>query len=135
MAKNKYYHLYGQATASDGSKHIVTVVGELEQKRKPFVVKEKVPVEYKPGCFVDGELTYTIKRLRRRLTIGSSICHPLDKFDEDTGVRIAKRKIKEGRDMGIIETSDVTMLTKDAIMTELFTKLQHIIHNIDEYIS
>jgi hypothetical protein len=63
-----------------------------------------------------------------------SICHPSDRFDEEIGVEIAKRKIKNGVDIGSIETSCVTMLTEDAIFAELMTKLNHLLEHLDDYL-
>ena len=133
--KQNFYHLWAKCKASDGEDHYVTVVGKFEQTRKKEEITENVPVEIKPGHFVNGELKYSIKKLNRKLTLGVSICHPLDAFDEEVGCEIAKSRIEKGQDLGIIEASDVTMLTEDAIMAELLVKLQYIIANIDDYIS
>ena len=135
MGKIKYYHLWAKTKAKDGEDHFVTVVGKFEQTRKKEEITEIVPVEFKPGHFVDGELKYSIKKLNRKLTLGVSICHPLDTFDEEVGCEIAKSRIENGQDLGVIETSDVTMLTEDAIMAELLVKLQYVTENIDDYIS
>ena len=129
----KYYHVYGQTTASDGKRHVVTIVGKFEQTREDVGVTEIVDVETKPTNFVKGELTYNVKMLRRKLTLGLSICHPSDTFDEEVGVEIAKSRIKRGDDLGSIETTNVTMLTEDAIMAELVVKLNHVLQTIDEY--
>jgi len=68
------------------------------------------------------------------LTIGMSICHPYDKFDEEIGIKVAKSRIEKGDVLGTLETSDVTMLTKDAIMAELMVKLNHVMGHIDQYL-
>ena len=133
--KQNFYHLWAKCKASDGEDHFVTVVGKFEQTRKKEEITENVPVEIKPGHFVNGELKYSIKKLNRKLTLGVSICHPLDTFDEEVGCEIAKSRIEKGQDLGIIETSDVTMLTEDAILSELLVKLQYITNHIDDYIS
>lgn len=132
--KTKFYSLYGKAVDAEGKNHIVTVVGKLEQKRKQTMFTDNVSVPVKPGSVVDGVLMYTKKAFNRKLTIGMSICHPLDEFNEETGIEVAKSRIKRGDNLGHIETSSVTMLTEDAIMAELFVKLQHIIDNIDKYL-
>lgn len=129
----KYYHVYGQTTTSDGKRHVVTIVGKFEQTREDVGVTEIVDVETKPTNFVKGELTYNVKMLKRKLTLGLSICHPSDTFDEEVGVEIAKSRIKRGDDLGSIETTNVTMLTEDAIMAELVVKLNHVLETIDEY--
>ena len=129
----KYYHVYGQTTGSDGKRHVVTIVGKFEQTREDVGVTEIVDVETKPTNFVKGELTYNVKMLKRKLTLGLSICHPSDTFDEEVGVEIAKSRIKRGDDLGSIETTNVTMLTEDAIMAELVVKLNHVLQTIDEY--
>lgn len=130
----KYYHVYGQTTGSDGKRHVVTIVGKFEQTREDVGVTEIVDVETKPTNFVKGELTYNVKMLRRKLTLGLSICHPSDTFDEEVGVEIAKSRIKRGDDLGSIETTNVTMLTEDAIMAELVVKLNHVLETIDEFL-
>ena len=135
MAKEKFYHAWAKATSSNGDEHYVTVVGKFEQSRKEEIVQDVVPVETKPNTIVDGILTYGVKNLNRKLTLGVSICHPSDTFNEEIGINIAKRRINRGQDLGQIETSNVTMLTEDAIMAEILVKLNHICQNIDEYIS
>ena len=135
MAKEKFYHAWAKATSSNGDEHYVTVVGKFEQSRKEKIVQDVVPVETKPNTIVDGILTYGVKNLNRKLTLGVSICHPSDTFNEEIGINIAKKRINRGQDLGQIETSNVTMLTEDAIMAEILVKLNHICQNIDEYIS
>ena len=132
--KEKYFHVFGRTTASDGRERVVTIVGKFEQSRKPQEFTERVDIETLKGGFVQGELKYKLKTLKRKLTLGLSICHPLDKFDEEVGVEIAKSRINKGINLGSIETSDVTMLTEDAIFAELMVKLNHIIENVDEYV-
>jgi len=133
--KTKFYSMYASCEDSKGVKHTVTVVGKLEQTRERQMVQEVVPVEVKEGSFVDGVLTYpSNKLLSRKLTLGVSICHPYDTFDENIGVEIAKRRIEKGETLGSLETSDVTMLTEDAIMGEILVKLTYITSNIDEYL-
>ena len=134
MAKEKFYHAWAKATSSNGDEHYVTVVGKFEQSRKEKIVQDVVPVETKPNTIVDGILTYGVKNLNRKLTLGVSICHPSDTFNEEIGINIAKGRINRGQDLGQIETSNVTMLTEDAIMAEILVKLNHIVENIDEFL-
>ena len=134
MAKEKFYHAWAKATSSNGDEHYVTVVGKFEQSRKEKIVQDVVPVETKPNTIVDGILTYGVKNLNRKLTLGVSICHPSDTFNEEIGINIAKRRINRGQDLGQIETSNVTMLTEDAIMAEILVKLNHICQNIDDFL-
>lgn len=132
--KTKWYHVYGRTTASDGKERVVTIVGEFVQTRKHTEVKEDVDVETNVGSYVKGELKFNIKVLNRKLTLGMSICHPSDTFDEEIGIEIAKKRIKLGQDLGSLETSNVTMLTEDAIIAELMVKLNHIMNNIDDFL-
>jgi hypothetical protein len=98
-------------------------------------VQEVIPIEVKEGSFVDGVLSYpSNKLLKRKLTLGVSICHPHDTFDEQIGIDIAKKRIEKGETLGSLETSNVTMLTEDAIMGEILVKLQHICNTIDEWL-
>lgn len=132
--KTKYYSLYSQCTDANGEKHYVTVVGKFTQNYLPKEVTQEVPVEIKPGSVVKGKLSFNKKTLHRTLTVGVSICHPLDEFDEEFGVELAKARIEKGEDAGTIETNDVTMLTEDLIMAELIGKLSYIVSNIDSYL-
>jgi hypothetical protein len=134
MSKIKYFHLYGNAEGADGKNHVVTVVGKLEQGKKTVEFTENVPIEVKENSYVNGELKYSRRIMNRKLTIGASICHPLDRFDLEKGIEIAKARIEKGDDLGVLETTSVTMLTDDAIMAELLVKLQYMINNIDEYL-
>lgn len=133
--KTKFYHVYGKTKSEDGSTHIVTIVGKFEQSRNKENVTEIVDVEAPNGGFVKGELRYKVKQFKRTLTLGMSICHPSDIFDEEVGVEIAKARIEKGYDLGKLETSNVTMLTEDAIMAELLCKLNYVMGHIDNYIS
>ena len=134
--KTKFYSMYASCKDSKGNEHTVTVVGKLEQTRKRHMMEETVPIEVKEGSFVNGYLTYpSNKLLHRKLTLGVSICHPSDTFDEQVGIDLAKKRIEKGDTLGSLETSDVTMLTEDAIMGEILVKLNHITSAIDEYIS
>lgn len=135
MAKLKYYHLWAEALDANGEKHYVTVVGKFEQNYVPKEVSQEVPVEVKPGSVVKGKLTFNKRTLHRVLTVGVSICHPLDEFDEEFGVELAKARIERGEDAGSVETNSVTMLTDDLIMAELLGKLTYITNNIDDYIA
>lgn len=133
--KIKYYSMYAKATDKSGDDHYVTVVGKFEQTRERQLVQEVIPIEVKEGSFVDGVLSYpSNKLLKRKLTLGVSICHPYDTFDEEIGAEIAKSRIEKGQNLGSLETSDVTMLTEDAIMGEIMVKLNHICENIDEFL-
>lgn len=130
----KYYHLYGNAVDSIGENHVVTVVGKLEQGSEKVSVVGGLRAKVSKTSVIDGIVIYPAKKLQKKLTIGMAICHPTDEFDEEYGVKVAKSRIKDGRDIGSIYTNDITMLTEDAIMSELLVKLQHVIENIDDYI-
>jgi len=133
--KTKFSSLWAEAIDANGEKHFITVVGKFEQNYFPKEITEEVPVEVKPGTIVRGKLTFNKRTLHRKLTIGISICHPLDEFDEEFGVELAKARIEKGQDAGSIETNDVTMLTEDAIQAELLTKLLYVKTHIDDYVS
>jgi hypothetical protein len=133
--KTKNYSLWAEAIDANGEKHIVTVVGKFTQNYVPKQITQEVPVEVKPGTYINGKLTFNKRTLHRTLTLGVSICHPLDKFDEAFGVELAKARIERGQDAGTIETNDVTMLTEDLIMCEILGKLSYICNHVDDYIS
>lgn len=134
MSKTKWFHVYANAIDSKGYKHIITVVGKLEQKREKLFKVVPMTQYTKPYKTANGFFCYGEKEFHRKLTLGMSICHPLDRFDEETGIKVAKSRIKNGRTLGSVETSDVTMLTEDAVMGELLIKLKHLVENIDDYV-
>ena len=138
----KFYHICGRAYDNDGKMHIVTVVGKVKQGSEKVDVKldaNEIPILVdKNGHEVqtnDLSINFKEKRFSRELEIGVSICHPLDKFDEGTGVRIAKSRIKNGDIIGTLKTNDLSMLTQDGVYAELLVKLNHIKDNIEKYIS
>lgn len=133
--KTKFFHLFADGVDSKGERHTVTVVGKFEQEyiRRPAEIP--VTVKLKRNRYADGKLSFAEKLLHRTLTIGVAICSPDDEFDEAEGVRIAKRRIERGDGVGKIETNDVTMITDDLIIAELFGKLSYITSHIDKYIN
>lgn len=132
--KTKYFSLWAPARDANGEEHYVTVVGKFTQKYVPQQITQDVPVEFKPGSVVNGKLTFNKRTLHRELTLGVSICHPSDEFNEELGVEIAKARIERGQDAGTIQTNDVTMLTEDAIIANILCKLTYICNSIDDYI-
>ena len=132
--RTKFFHLYANAVGADGKNHIVTIVGKLVQSKKMTEFTETVPVEFKPGAYLNGELKFQRNIFNRKLTLGMSICHPLDNFDIEQGVEIAKARIEKGETLGSLETSSVTMLTDDAVMAELLVKLNYVTEHIDDYL-
>ena len=132
--KTKFTSFYAVAVDKEGGRHYVTVVGKLTQGYFPKKFEQDVPVEVKPGVTVKGKLTFTKRTLHRKLTVGVSICHPTDKFDEASGIELAKARIEKGRDAGSVETNSVTMLTEDLVEAELLGKLSYICANIDSYL-
>ena len=138
----KFYHICGRAYDDDGKMHIVTVVGKVKQGSEKVDVKldaNDIPIFVNRNGFEmktnELNISFKEKRFSRELEIGVSICHPLDKFSEETGVRIAKRRIKNGDIIGTLRTNDLSMLTQDGVYAELLVKLNHIKDNIEKYIS
>lgn len=132
--KIKYYHRSGEVTLKNGTTRKVTIVGKFEQTRKPTTIVEDAIVDVYPGKYVDGTLMFSRKILERKFTIGMAICAPSDKFDEEYGIKLAKKRIKQGINLGTVYTNDVTMLTKDACEAELENKFKFISKNLEKYL-
>ena len=132
--KVKFYHRSGVAVDVRGIKRMVTVVGKFEQTRKPTKVTEDVRFEVYPGKVVDGKLSFSRKTLTRKFTLGLAICYPTDEFNEEIGIKLAKKRIEKGYTLGTVYTNDVTMLTSDACEAELDNKFNFIVNNIDSYL-
>ena len=134
MSKPKYYSNWIKATDSKGQTHYVTVCAKVETNRTKELMHESTKIKLKPYTYVDGLVAYEAKRPTRKLTLGLSICHPSDKFNEQVGIELAKKRIERGYVLGELETHTMTMLTPDAVMAEIIVKLNHISANIDKYI-
>lgn len=132
--KVKFYHRSGVAVDMHGIKRMVTVVGKFEQTRKPTNITEDVRFEVYPGKTVSGKLSYPRKQLERKFTLGLAICYPTDQFDENVGIKLAKKRIEKGFNLGTVYTNDVTMLTADACEAELDNKFDFVVNNIDNYL-
>lgn len=130
----KFYHAWAKATSQDGTPHYITVVGKLEQGKKSELIAENADVPYGKNKISKGILTYDYKKFNRKLTLGLSICHPHDRFDENVGVDIAKKRIEKGDTIGVLETSNLTMLNEDAIMAEIIVKLNYISIHLEKYL-
>lgn len=132
--KTKFFHLTGEAKDLYGDTHIVTVVGKYKQEYVQKEYTQNVPVlTDDKGNAINGKLSWKKKTLKRTLTVGYSICHPNDKFDEDKGIAYAKKRINCDEGLGTLTTSNATMLTKDLIEAILLCKLNYIVHNIDKF--
>jgi hypothetical protein len=128
--KEKVFSVNGVGISKDGTKHHVTIVATYLQQRGKVV-------EIESSSRYDGEYDLYcqyIKQKTRTLKIGYSICHPEDKFDEDYGVKLALKRIKDGDINGKLITNDFTMLTKDMIQCILDCKLKYFTENIDKYL-
>lgn len=134
MAKQKFYSLHDSVVAGDGEVREITVVGRLTQGNKADTVKEKVPVELGPRRTVSGDLEFKVKKFNRKLEIGMAICNPEDEYSSEYGEKVAFGRIKDGDDIGRIETDSVMMLTDDMVDAILFTKMYYIKNHIDEYL-
>lgn len=125
--------MHRTCTDKSGDSHDVTVVGEFSQKRLNQYIEEDCTVMDNHRV-LPATLLFSKKLMTRSLTMGMSICHPTDDFDEEIGITVARRRIKDGNDIGTLYTHDVTMLTKDQIMSHIKCKLDYICEHIDEYI-
>lgn len=135
MGKVKYYTLNAQAFDSVGERHIVTIVGKLEKTKMSIPVATDFSIETVKGKVENCFLTSFETKMRKKLSLGVSICHPDDEYDEELGIELAKKRIDNGEDIGFLETECATMLTNDAIMAELLVKLSYITENIDKFIA
>ena len=130
----KYYHQSGPAVDKNGVERMITVVGKFEQTRQPVEFESNASIEEWPGKEVKGKLTLSRKLLTRKFTMGLAICDPTDTYDEEIGIKVAKKRIKQGNDLGTVYTNDVTMLTVDGCLAELNNKFKFVSENIDKYL-
>lgn len=135
MAKEKFYSLWGKATASDGSDHYVTVVGRFTQEKTNDTVATETTIvddnakEHKALVLVD------YKKKNRKFEMARAICDPRDTFDYEYGKRKAMKRIAEGEVIGTINSEDITMLNDDICNMLVFNEVNHVIKNIDSYIN
>lgn len=126
MAKEKFFSVNGECFDKKGAKHVVTIVGRLRygaqslrtvKEDKDFFIYAKHP---------------DIKQ--KELTMAISICHPLDEFDKDYGIKLAKSRIKHGNVLGTLYTFEPLMMTELSVMAELTLKLDFILKHIERYL-
>ena len=129
----KIYSMYGTAVDKDGQKHVVTIVGEYTTKKEVEFNSTDVDVQVSEDKFVQGIITVPRKQMVRTLRYAYSICNPEDEFNEEVGISIATRRIKDNP-LGELKTKYVTSLCKDQIEIILFGELKYIMENIDKFI-
>lgn len=129
--KQELFSAHGAAIDKNGDVHVVTVVGVLETWRERVVNNDVVKYVNLNGNEREGVLLTSNKVLKKKLTMSFSICHPMDEFDENVGIGIAKRRIKEGRTLGTLETTCLTMLHENSIEAILKAELKTLIDNIE----
>lgn len=134
MARTKIFRLSRTVTTRSGKRHVVTVVGVLKRGRKDLEIETKMPVQATRKAVVEGTLKYKFKTTHRELTIGYSICHPDDEFDPIKAEEIALKRIKQGNDIGTMETRSTMMLTDDMIMAILDSKVTYICQHLKKFI-
>lgn len=130
----KIYSMYGTAVDKNGQSHVVTVVGEYTTKKEVELKTSDVNVEVTEDKFVQGIMTLPRKQMIRTLRYAYAICNPEDEFNEQEGVRLATKRIKNNP-LGELTTKYVTSLCKDQIELILFGELKYIIENIDKFIN
>ena len=128
--RTKYYSLFGEAFDKTGRSHVVTVVGEYTQFKEDFV--EEVDMLTEDG--VNCKVLKPIKKQKRVLKLAYSICHPEDDFDKEEGIKVAKRRLKQGNTIGELSSYDFTMLNPDQCEMMVLNEVGHIIKHIDTYI-
>lgn len=133
MSKPKFHSVYSKAVDSNGNTHYVTIVAKVEQGNERFL--NNIETKFATGIdqYKECVISFTDKRFYRTLTLAASICCPQDKFNKEEGIKIAKRRIKNGDILGKLTTNNITMLTEDAVKAEMLVKLTHIVTNIDDY--
>ena len=130
--KTKYYSMHRTAVDKDGCSHIVTLVARLQQRYYWGYQDAESNILDNGGHPV---IIRTPKKLLERVvTMGVSVCHPDDEFDEKVGFGIARNRIKDGKTIGTVRTNDATMLTSDSIEALMDVKSRHICDNIDRYL-
>lgn len=135
MAREKFYHMWGKAVAEDGSEHYVTVVAQFLQEKKEYILPEEVTNVDENGRSHESLLLTEYRKKTRTVRLAKSICDPRDTFNEEVGVELAKRRIRNNEVIGSITSDDITMLNADHINMLLLAEVNHICKNIDTYIT
>lgn len=132
--KEKFYSLWSKATDANGVDHYVTVVGKVEQERVRETLTTDTMVEDEHGKKHEATILTDIKYKRRVFTMARSICSPEDTFNFEQGVKIAKKRIKNGDIIGEFTSNNITMLNDDMCNLLIFNEVNHVVRNIDKYI-
>lgn len=126
MSKLKNFYVTEEVKMHDGT-HTIFVYGELTEKRKRNEINVS-GVKYSIGdgkLYENGLTLYpedTCKNRTKTFNMGWAICQPVDKFDFNKGVKIAKGRFSKHP----IETRDGRFLTNDMIHAILVNEAKYI---------
>lgn len=129
----KIFSMHDTAVDKEGVQHEVTIVGVYTNVNEHESKTKEVNIELENGEFVKGFLTIPKKQRMRTLRYAYAICNPEDKFDEQEGIKIATRRVKNNP-LGELKTPFITCLCKDQVEHILKGELNYIITNIDKFI-
>lgn len=129
--KEKQFVVSSAIHTKDGQEHKITVVGQY-LKIKDSRVETITEFDEKGNEIIKLKKTKIHKRV---FSMGYSICHPEDEYNEEIGINVALRRIKNGDAIGTLTTTDITMLNDDQCYAILSNELIHIKNNINHYIN
>ena len=135
--KTRIFHTELEFEDANGDSRVITVVGLYKQKKVMLTKRSTADVKLANGKEgVNAEIVYDIPKNQRTLSLGYSICHPLDcnDYDKQTGISIALSRAKNNP-IGTLQSFDVTMLNEDSCMVLIENEARHIAKHIEKYIN
>lgn len=129
--KRKIFHKDFVANLKDGSTRHVLIVGVLDRTKKFQLSQTPVLNENNE---VTGTAFVNESCLVKRLTLLYTICDPEDEFDLQTGIELAMNRVNK-KYLGVIESSDFTMLRNEHVNALLDSEVEYIKKNIDKIVA
>lgn len=130
--KRKIMHKDFIVNLKDGSSRHVLVVGVLDKVKTPQLFN--TPVFSTENQENVGTAFITEKVLTKRLTLLYTICEPEDEFNLKTGMDLVLSRVGK-KHLGVIESTDFTMLREEHINALIDSEVAYITKNIDKIIA
>lgn len=129
--KTKLFKLIDDVIDENGKKHTITLVGKLTEDKETVLNAERAEMNVEKCS--DGVLIYNKTNKYRLLQYAFSICHPEDEYDEEVGVKIATKRIKN-MPFGSLKTYQLNTLRDNQVNFILLGVLLYIKKNIKKFI-
>jgi hypothetical protein len=130
----KKYHNYKEVVDKNGVSHIVLVYGEVTENEHLYGYAPVTFTRKGRAIKTVGEpvIIDTLNKFRsplKQFNMGYAICNNTDKFNEEYGIKVAKRRFAKSP----LSTQNGTFLNVDMIRSIVDNELDYICENIEHF--